>query len=103
MKSLHAAMLDADLFGRTSGGPTFAAWRTVAKALDGLPLDAAELDLFRRITGRTEAPHNAFREAYFIKPRPVLAGRCLLLLSACTRRCRTIANDWARARWRQSP
>lgn len=37
MKSLCDAMLDPDLFGRTFGSPTFAAWRTVAKVLDGLP------------------------------------------------------------------
>jgi hypothetical protein len=38
MKSLHDAMLDPALFGRSFGGPTFANWRTVAKMLDGLPL-----------------------------------------------------------------
>lgn len=74
MKSFHTALLDPDLFGRTFGGPTFAAWRTVAKALDGLPLDATELEIYRRITGRTEAPHSACREAYLIKPRPPRAA-----------------------------
>lgn len=69
MKSLHDCMLDQDLFGRTFGGPTFTAWRTVAKVLDGLPLDAGELALFQSITGRTEAPSEAFTEAYLVKPR----------------------------------
>jgi hypothetical protein len=69
LKSLHAAMLDPDLFGRTFGGETFAAWRTVAKALDGLALDATELELYRRITGRTDAPVKPFREGYLVKPR----------------------------------
>jgi hypothetical protein len=39
MKSLHESMLDPDLFGQTFAGPTFANWRTVAKVLDGLPLE----------------------------------------------------------------
>lgn len=69
MKSLYDAMLDKHLFGRTFGGPTFAAWRTVAKILDGLPLIGEELELFRQITGREEAPGAPFGEAYLIKPR----------------------------------
>jgi len=35
MKSLFEAMIDPLLFGKTFGGPTFAAWRTVAKILHG--------------------------------------------------------------------
>jgi hypothetical protein len=66
---LHQAMLDPALFGRTFGGPTFAGHRGVAKMLDGLPLDAAELDLWRAFTGREEPPAAPFSEAYVIKPR----------------------------------
>ena len=69
MKSLHDAMLDRALFGRTFAGPSFANWRTVAKILDGLPLEAAELALYRELTGRDVAPAAPFREAYLIKPR----------------------------------
>jgi hypothetical protein len=69
MKSLYEAMLDPDLFGNSFGGDTFAAWRTVAKILDGLPLDDRELALYRQITGRQEPPTEPFREAYLIKPR----------------------------------
>ena len=69
IKPLHAAMLDHDLFGRTFAGPTFDAWRCVAKIIDGLPLTEPELALFRQITGRTAAPSKAFDEAYLIKPR----------------------------------
>jgi hypothetical protein len=67
--NLHDAMLDPDLFGRTFGGPTFAAWRTVAKFLDGLPLNDAELALYRQMTGRMNAPSVPYREGYLIKPR----------------------------------
>jgi hypothetical protein len=69
MKSLYEAMLDPDLFGRTFGGPTFAAWRTVAKILDGLPLTESERALYQQITGRTQAPDKPFREGYLVKPR----------------------------------
>lgn len=69
MKSLHDAMIDPLLFGRTFGGPTFASWRTVAKVLDGLPLNEEDLALFRQVTGREEAPSAPFSEAYLIKPR----------------------------------
>jgi len=73
MKSLFEAMIDPLLFGKTFGGPTFAAWRTVAKILDGLPIEADELDLYQKITGRNDAVAGAARkamsEAYLIKDR----------------------------------
>ncbi len=69
MKPLHLCMTDPDLFGRTFGGPTFGAWRTVAKILDGVPLGPEEFALYQSITGRTEMPSAPFTEAYLIKPR----------------------------------
>lgn len=69
MKPLHACMLDADLFGSTFAGPTFDAWRTVAKILDGLPLTEPEHALYQVLTGRTDVPTEPFTEAYLIKPR----------------------------------
>jgi hypothetical protein len=69
MKCLYDCMLDPDLFGRTFGGPTFAAWRAVARILDGQPLDMEQLALYREITGRAEPPLNPFSEAYLVKPR----------------------------------
>ena len=47
MKSLHESMLDPDLFGQTFADPTFANWRTVAKVLDGLPLERNDSSNFR--------------------------------------------------------
>jgi hypothetical protein len=67
--SLHQAMLDPALFGRTFAGPTFANSRAVAKMLDGLPLDERELALYRELTGRNAAPCTPFTEGYVIKPR----------------------------------
>jgi hypothetical protein len=69
MKPLHACMLDMNVFGGTFAGPTFAAWRCVAKILDGLPLTTDELALYRQVTGRHEAPTSAFTEGYLVKPR----------------------------------
>lgn len=69
MKSLSDAMLDKDLFGRTFAGPTFAAWRTVAKILEGRRLDSRELALYRALTGREQPPTAPFQEAYLVKPR----------------------------------
>lgn len=75
MKSLHDAMLDPALFGRTFGGPTFAGWRTVAKVLDGLPLEPEELALYQQLTQRTAPPTEPFAEAYFVIRRR--AGKTL--------------------------
>lgn len=69
MKPLHEAMGDRKLFGRTFSGPTFGAWRTVAKILDAVPLAREELKLYRALTGRDAAPRAPFTEAYFVKPR----------------------------------
>ena len=68
MISLHEAMVDPNLFGGTFAAPSWSSWRTVAKVLDGLPLDATEAELFRKISGRTSVPaavRAAIREAYF--------------------------------------
>jgi hypothetical protein len=69
VKSLHDAMLDPQLFGRTFGGPTFEDWRVIAKALDGSPLKPGELAFFRAVSGRDVAPGKPTPEAYLIKPR----------------------------------
>jgi hypothetical protein len=69
VKPLHEAMLDPALFGNSFGGPTFWAWRSVAKVLDGLPLDERELALYRQITGRQEPATTPFQEMYLVKPR----------------------------------
>jgi len=62
-------MIDPALFGNSFAGPSFAAWRAVSKMLDGLPLDADELALWRLITGRQDPPTAPFTEGYLIKPR----------------------------------
>jgi hypothetical protein len=69
MKSLFDAMLDPDLFGRTFAAESFRNWRTVAKVLDGLPLEPSELEFYRATTGRDAAPSKPSLEAYAVKPR----------------------------------
>ena len=79
MKPLYDSMLDTNLLGRTFAGPTFAAWRKVAKILDAAPLNQDAHALHRELTGRDSAPREAFREAYLITPHPKQAGRSLAL------------------------
>lgn len=69
MKSLHEAMIDPELLGKTFGGESFANWRVVAKAMDGLPLEPAELEVYTLLTGRAVAPTTATSELYFVKTR----------------------------------
>lgn len=45
-------------------GPSWATWRVFWKAVDALPLDEAELAVFRRHTGRTSPPAAPVREAW---------------------------------------
>jgi len=71
VKSLCDAMLDPDCFGRTFAAESFRNWRTVAKVLDGLPLEPSELEFYRYVTGRDAAAVQPFSEAYLIKPRRV--------------------------------
>lgn len=69
MKSLHDAMLDPDLFGRTFGGPTFAAWRAVAKMIDAAPLTDEEGAFYRTLSAREDLPAGRFPEVYMVKTR----------------------------------
>jgi len=67
--SLHAAMVDPALMGETFGGASWAAWRAVAKAIDGEAVTGAEAELLARLSGRSAASWavgRRFREAYFV-------------------------------------
>ncbi len=57
-----------DLFSRWFG-PTFSNWRVFLKALHALPMDDAELEIYRHHTGRTDPPTKQAKEAW------VIAGR----------------------------
>ncbi|KAB0676707.1 hypothetical protein [Aureimonas leprariae] len=60
------ACRDPNLFGPWFEGETWATWRVVDKALFGEPLTAAELSIFRELTGRDEAPTKPAEEAWFV-------------------------------------
>lgn len=48
---------------------TWAIWMIVLKAIFGLPMDDAEFEIFKRLTGREERPESQFKTAW------ILAGR----------------------------
>lgn len=50
-------------------GPTWRAWRAISHAMYGRPLDAWELELFRRLTGRTAPPSQPASEVWVVKGR----------------------------------
>ena len=57
-------MTDPALFGKQFGGDSFAAWRALLAGFYGLPMDAGQLDTFKAITGRAEAPVGAADELW---------------------------------------
>lgn len=73
-------------------GPTRAVWRVFWKAADGLPLDAEELAIFQRHTGRQAAPTARARSCW------VPAGRRGGKSDNVTARAtwRSISRDWTK-------
>ena len=78
-----AAMDDPETFGRWFKGETWAAWRAFLKAWLATPMDAGELEIYRRCTGRTEPPAEPFTEASLICGRRGGKSRVLALLATC--------------------
>jgi len=81
MKTILQVMDDRQLFAKTFmrgllGRDSWKAWRAFLAALFGLPLDAAALEIYRKHTGRTDAPAEAFSEAYVIAGRR--AGKSII-------------------------
>lgn len=67
--TLAEAMDAPELFGAWFGAPSFAAWRMVAKALDGTPLSDAEAAAFATLAGGREPPSAAVAELWLVKGR----------------------------------
>lgn len=67
--SLVQAMTDQELFGKVFASPSFWPWLTVAKLIDGLPLDEREMTLYRECTGRTELPRGPVRRLVMLTGR----------------------------------
>ena len=62
--SIREAMTDPALFGGPFGGESWAAWRALLAGFYGLPLDEAEAEHWRALTGRTEPPQSAHDELW---------------------------------------
>ncbi|WP_297780043.1 hypothetical protein [uncultured Roseovarius sp.] len=67
--TIRDAMTDRQLFGDTFGGDSFAAWRALLGGFYGLPLDSAEADTFKELTGRAETPQDAGEELWLVVGR----------------------------------
>jgi len=76
------AMTDPAVFGPVFRGPSWAAWRAFLASLFGLPLDQAEMALYRHHTGREVAPVVPFKEAALVCGRRGGKSRILALLGA---------------------
>jgi hypothetical protein len=51
------ALVDANLFGPWFAGPSWSTWKAVLKGAFCLPMDAAELKLFRAVAERDPPKH----------------------------------------------
>jgi hypothetical protein len=75
------AMDHPDVFGAFFRGSSWDAWRAFLAALFGLPMDEAQLELYRRYTGRTVPPDCPSYEAALIIGRRGGKSRILALIA----------------------
>ena len=69
--TFHEVLVAPELFGATFAGESWASWRVIAKAVDGVPLAAAEREMFASLTGGRRPPTGPVREPWFVKGRRV--------------------------------
>jgi hypothetical protein len=81
---------DAALLGKTFGGPTWLAIRTLAASLRGEPLTPEQLVIYRACTGRALTPRKAAQRGYVIAGR----GSGKTLLSAGIVVMTAASRDW---------
>ncbi|MEL7688929.1 hypothetical protein AAG596_15720 [Citromicrobium bathyomarinum] len=62
--TIRDLMTDPALFGDQFGGESYAAWRVLLGGFYGLSLSDDELETFKALTGRSEAPQGAFSELW---------------------------------------
>jgi hypothetical protein len=82
------ALTDRALFGPLFAGPSWHAWRIALAALFGLPLAEADVQRFRRCTGRERPPTGPAREGWFVIGRRGGKSRAMALVAvylACFR------------------
>lgn len=75
------------LCGEHFAGPSWSPWRAVLKGLFGLPMSTAELDTFKALSGRSEAPSSPARELWAVCGRrggkSIVAALVAVYLSTC--------------------
>ena len=80
--SLREALDDPRLLGKALEGDSWHVWRTVLLATMGEPLNDAELETFRAVTGRQEAPIEPCEELIAIVGRRGGKSRAAAVLAA---------------------
>ena len=87
--SILEAIADKNLFADHFPNPqTWTAWRAFLATLFGHPMDADELELYRKHTGRQAPPTKAYDEAWLVCGRRGGKSRILALIAvylACFR------------------
>ena len=79
--NLLQALDDRNLFQPHFTGPSWAPWKAYLKSLFALPMNDAELDLYRRHTERQTAPTAPFHEAALVIGRRGGKSRILALVA----------------------
>lgn len=98
--TIRDAMTDPNLFGRTFGGESFAAWRALLAGFYGLPLNDDEAESFASVTGRAETPQEAHDELWLAVGRRGGKSHLAALLAAFEaafkdHRPQLAAGEWA--------
>ena len=85
MISIIDAAQDENLFKPWIGGSSWHRWHVFLRALFGLPIGRADLELYQKHTGRTAKPCEAARECWLIAGRrsgkSLIAAVCAVYLS----------------------
>ena len=99
---IRSAMTDANLFGATFGGDSFAAWRALLGGFYGLPLDDTEADTFKSLTQRAETPTEAANELWLAVWGAEAARATWRAFWPCiSQPSMTTATSYRRGRWRR--
>src|SRR5215831_8226096 len=80
--TLRRALDDPNLLGRALAGDSWTAWRVLLLAIMGEPLSPAELDIFRRFTGRYVSPSKRVRQFWGAIGRRSGKSRAAAVLAA---------------------
>ena len=90
VETILDAMADERLFARWFSGDSWKPWRAALASIFGLDMDQEGLDLYRRCTGRTEAPRGPFSEVWLCIGRRGGKSLALALIAVWLATCK----DW---------